>query len=327
MTAAAVSRLEGTMTSHPGSLPVRTRRYDTPIFDSARWDGFRVRPGDIVVCTPVKSGTTWTQMLCAILVHRSPVFPQPLTRLSRWLDRHREPIEEVLAAYEAQPHRRIVKTHTPLDGLPYFPEAFYVFCGRDPRDVFFSGVDHMANGSEETVQDARQRAGVPDDVEFPTDPNLTFPMWLTVGAAEGLEDGFPMGSVMSLTQTYWRFRHLPNFHFLHYADLTADLDGELRRLARFLGAPIDEARWAEWLHAASFEAMRERADELAPGAHFAEWRSNGDFFRRARRGEWREFLSAENQALYETLASERLGPRLKAWLEGGRAAAGDPRED
>ena len=136
-----------------------------------------------------------------------------------------------------------------------------------------------------------------------------------------------MGSVMSLTQTYWRFRHVPNLHFLHYGDLRADLDGELRRLARFLGTPIDERLWPEILQAASFDSMRERADELAPGAHFGEWRSNKDFFRKARRGQWREVLSAESQALYETLATERLGARLKAWLEGGRAAAGDPKAE
>jgi len=70
-----------------------------------------------------------------------------------------------------------------------------------------------------------------------------------------------------------------------------------------------------------------RADELAPGAHFNEWRNNQDFFRSARRGEWRDLLSAKSVALYERLAAERLGPRLKAWLEGGRAAAGDPRAD
>jgi hypothetical protein len=40
-------------------------------------------------------------MLCALLVHQSTVFPEPLTRLSRWLDRDVEPIDEVLAAYEA----------------------------------------------------------------------------------------------------------------------------------------------------------------------------------------------------------------------------------
>ena len=91
--------------------------------------------------------------------------------------------------------------------------------------------------------------------------------------------------------------------------------------------PIDESLWPSFLGAASFESMRERADELAPGAHFNEWRSNRDFFRSARHGTGREMLSAENRALYEELAMTRLGPRLKAWLEGGRAAAGDPRSD
>jgi aryl sulfotransferase len=179
----------------------------------------------------------------------------------------------------------------------------------------------MANGSEETVRDARQRAGLPEDFEMPTDPDVLFPLWLTIGASEGLDDGFPIGSVMSLTKTYWEFRHLPNLHFLHYADLTADLDGELRRLARFLGTPVDERIWPELLRAASFEAMRERADELAPGAHFNEWKSSSDFFRRARTGEWRTLLSAENQALYERLATERLDPDLRTWLERGRRAA------
>jgi hypothetical protein len=35
-------------------LPERTRTYTTNIFDSARWDAFTLRPGDIIVCTPVE---------------------------------------------------------------------------------------------------------------------------------------------------------------------------------------------------------------------------------------------------------------------------------
>jgi hypothetical protein len=306
-------------------LPERTQVYETAVFDTRRWDGWVSRPGDVFVCTPAKAGTTWTQMLCALLVHRSTTFPQPLTKLSRWLERHLDPLDEVLGAYATQPHRRIVKTHTPLDGLPYFADAFYVFCGRDPRDVFLSGLDHMANASEATVADARRRAGLPDDFVMPTDPNELFPLFVTTGPMATMEDGFPVGSVMSLTKTFWRFRHVPNLLFLHYADLSSDLGAELERLARFLGVTLTPGERERFAAAASFAAMRERADELAPGAHFAEWRSNRDFFRSARRGTWREVLSAENQALYERVAAEKLEPRLKAWLEGGRAAAGDPR--
>ncbi|MEB2285193.1 MAG: hypothetical protein B6D46_07695 [Polyangiaceae bacterium UTPRO1] len=307
-------------------LPARTRTYVTPIFDSRRWDSFRLRPGDIVVCTPIKSGTTWTQMLCALLVHQSPTFPQPLNSLSRWLERNREPLEETLATYAAQPHRRIVKTHTPIDGIPYDPGVSYVFCGRDPRDVFFSMCDQIDNGSEETVADIRRRAGLPEDFELPSEPEQLFELWLTVPYAEGLEDGFPMGSVLSQTAGFWRFRHLPNLLFLHYADLSVALDAEMRRLAAFLDVPVDERLWPSLREAAGFEAMRARADELAPGAHYAEWRSNRDFFRRARRGGWQGRLGAESRSRYEEIATARLGPRLKAWIEGGRAAVGDPRD-
>jgi hypothetical protein len=53
-------------------------RYRSIIADSARWDGFAFRPGDIVITTPPKCGTTWTQMLCALLIFDGSVFPAPL---------------------------------------------------------------------------------------------------------------------------------------------------------------------------------------------------------------------------------------------------------
>ena len=126
-------------------------------------------------------------------------------------------------------------------------------------------------------------------------------------------------------KTWWAHRRLPNITFVHYADLMADLDREMRRLSAFLGSPVDETHWPRLVGAASFSAMRENADNDAPGAHLGEWKSNMAFFRRARMGEWRTVLSEENQALYERLSSERLDSKLKAWLEGGRAAVGDPR--
>src|SRR5262245_17481694 len=91
-------------------------RYRSLVDDSARWDGFEFRAGDIVITTPKKCGTTWTQMLCALLIFDGPVFPEPLERLSPWLDMCNRSIDEVRAALAGQTHRRFIKTHTPLDG-------------------------------------------------------------------------------------------------------------------------------------------------------------------------------------------------------------------
>ena len=57
-------------------------RYRSIVADSGRWDGFAFRSGDIVISTPPKCGTTWTQMLCALLVFDGPAFPAPLEQMS-----------------------------------------------------------------------------------------------------------------------------------------------------------------------------------------------------------------------------------------------------
>ncbi len=249
----------------------------------------------------------------------------PLTRLSPWLDRLSTPIETLLADLDAQPWRRIIKTHTPLDGLPYFDNVAYVFCGRDPRDAFLSMMDNMRNTSPATMSAVRARVGLPEDFVFPEDPNTFFPVWMTAPIHAWVEDGFPIGSVFATARESWRWRTLPNLHLVHYRDLVCDLEAEVRRLAAFLGVQVDAAAWPRLLGAARLDAMRAHADETAPGAHLGEWSNNADFFARGRLGEWEKVLSPDNRALYEALAPTRAEPALRAWLEGGRAAVGDPR--
>ncbi len=66
------------------ALPVRY--YDHPVWDSARWQGFEPRVGDILICTPYKAGTTWMQMICALLVFQRTEFHLPLAEISPWMD-------------------------------------------------------------------------------------------------------------------------------------------------------------------------------------------------------------------------------------------------
>ena len=305
------------------TLPECTRSYVTPVCDSTRWTGFKPRQGDIIVCTPPKCGTTWTQMICALLVHGANGLPKPLTQLSRWLDRHTIPIEEQLAELESQPYRRIIKTHTPLDGLPYYTEVSYVFCGRDPRDAFLSFVDHMGNVSPHAMADINRRMGFPEDNQMAAEANELFPLWASTGVQPWAYDGAPFGlPMLYMMETYWRYRNLPNLVLLHYADLIRDLDGKMRRLADFLEITIDEAQWPALVKAASFNGMKDNAQETAPDADLGEWSNSADFFHSARMGAWKTELSTENKSLYETINSNRLDPDMKVWAEQGHSQNG-----
>src|SRR3954469_16062985 len=112
--------------------PIRYVSHDD---DSGRWDGFPYREGDIVISTRSKSGTTWMQMICALLIFQSPDLPAPLPHLSPWLDCLVIPLDEVYTRLAAQRHRRFIKTHTPLDGVPMNPDVSYVVVARHPLDM------------------------------------------------------------------------------------------------------------------------------------------------------------------------------------------------
>src|SRR5437764_11076549 len=106
-------------------------RYKNIVMDSGRWDGFEFRDDDIVISTPPKCGTTWMQMICALLVFQRATFDRSLDVISPWLDMQTRDISAVMADLDAQQHRRFVKTHTPLDGLRYDPAVTYICVGRD----------------------------------------------------------------------------------------------------------------------------------------------------------------------------------------------------
>src|SRR5215475_10640173 len=92
-----------------------------------------------------KCGTTWTQMICALLILQEPELPLPSDTLSPWIDMVTRARTDVFADLEAQTHRRFIKTHTPLDGIPSDPVVTYICVGRDPRDVGLSMDRHIGN--------------------------------------------------------------------------------------------------------------------------------------------------------------------------------------
>jgi aryl sulfotransferase len=298
-------------------LPILEQRYHSGLMDSGRWANFEPRDSDIIISTPYKAGTTWTQRICALLIFQSIKLEQPLSRTSPWLDQRVNPIEKVLDNYAAQTHRRFVKTHTPLSALPYYPNVTCLVCARDPRDMFLSMENHYANIDMPKFLDILAQNGVVDDPPPPLsdDVNERFKLWLSRGSFAWETDGFPFWSIFYHLQSFWNFRELPNIHFLHYADLQTDLAGEMWRIGAILDIETPERLWPELVKAATFSEMKQRHEQIAPNADQAIWRDGSKFFNQGTNGQWRGVLSDECLQLYEAAKREKLEPSLAQWVD------------
>lgn len=168
-------------------------RYRSADEDSARWNGFPFRQGDIIISTRSKSGTTWVQMICALLIFQTPDLPAPLAELSPWLDWLIAPRDEVYAKLAAQSHRRFIKSHTPLDGIPQDARATYLVTGRHPLDMAVS-LHHQGDNIDRTR--LRQLTGQPEPEDSPR-PRRQLHEWL-LGWIE--QDADPRNSPLSITE-------------------------------------------------------------------------------------------------------------------------------
>jgi len=286
-------------------------RYRSDDEDSARWDGFPFRQGDIVISTRSKSGTTWVQMICALLIFQTPELPAPLSRLSPWLDWLIEPRAELLARLAAQPHRRFIKTHTPLDGIPLDPRATYLVVARHPLDLAVSLFHQGANLDRKRIGELIG-GPAPSDEPAPPPVHDSLLRWIDqdVQPADAL-DSLP-GVMWHLTDA-WRRRHDDNVLLVHYADLSADLDGQMRRIAGRLGIDVPAERWDALVEAAGFARMRARAKQLAPDPA-GILKSREAFFRRGSSGAGRESLTDAEFAHYLGRASALAPADLLSWL-------------
>jgi hypothetical protein len=288
--------------------------------DSNRWQRFSPRAGDIIISTPPKCGTTWMQMICALLVFQGTP-DRSLDLISPCLDMQTRDIGDVIADLEAQQHRRFIKTHTPLDGLRDEAAVTYICVGRDPRDVAISWAHFQDNIDLRALFAARERAvGNEDLAEIyrdweppPTDPLARFWRWVDE-SNEGELAHVNLASTMHHIATFWAVRERPNVVLVHYADLLQDLEGQMRYIAQRLDIDVDEDRLFHLVAAARFDAMRERADEVVPNSSEGLWQSNRAFFHRGSNGQWRQLLDEAAQRRYAERVMHLAPTDLIEWV-------------
>ena len=198
-----------------------------------------------------------------------------MARLAR-----RTQVNEVMCRLDAQTHRRFVKTHTPLDGIPIDERArptswWPAIRSTWPCRSITRATTSTAHGSASSrASGCRHRRAPPGSrgwlrwIDWDPDPRAQM-------------DSLP--GVMAHLSDAWARREEPNVVLVHYDDLSADLEAEMRRIAGRLEVDVPESCRPELAAAAGFDRMRARADQLAPDAA-GVLKDPARFFRRGRSG-------------------------------------------
>lgn len=276
-----------------------------------RWALFPFRSDDIVISSTPKSGTTWVQMICALLIFQTPKLPAEMTRLSPWFEASAGKPTQYYAELAALRYRRFMKTHLPLERIPNVPGVTYIVVARNPLDMAISW--HYQNSNLMTADEH----GRPNDQRPPETPR----QWILdrideMGTSPYGRDSY-FDKLLKGLLCAWERRADPNVVLMSYEDLSAGLPGEMHRLADRLHITISKEKWPGLEQAATFKQMRANADQIRPLGNSLTrdvTKEHAAFFRRGSSGEGRAQLTKTEAARYYSRAARIVPQELLAWL-------------
>ena len=254
-------------------------------------EGFEPTAHDVLVCSYFKSGTNWTMQIAVQIAHRGRAEFEHVHDLVPWPEMP-DRLGYAVPLDVAEPRRssptglRIIKTHLPLDDVPYSPAARYICVARDPKDVFVSSY-HFVRAM----------------VLGPLMPTVAH--WLDAF----LSPDAPVGSWARHLASGWHARRRSNVLFLTYESMHADLGATVDAISAFMGVQLQADERAAVIERSSFAYMKRVGHKFdAPGAPWAERR--GSMMRRGESGTSAELLTPEQQLridAYWRAELERIG--------------------
>ena len=239
----------------------------------------------------------------------------PAGTLSPWVDLRLIPREAMLGMLDAQTGRRFFKTHLPLDALVWDPKLKYIFIGRDGRDMIWSMHNHFFNATPAFyAMFENAPGGIPGPLRPSADPREIFIDLIEDDTRPSL--GWPFWSHI---RGWWEARHQPNMLLVHFSDLKADLEGQMRRISDFLDIPdMPEEKFQAAVEHSTFNWMKAHAELIAPPQAEMAWTDGAKtFVNKGTNARWVDSLSEEDNARYISKAKEELGDDCANWLQNG----------
>jgi aryl sulfotransferase len=149
-------------------------------------------------------------------------------------------------------------------------------------------------------------------LQYPSDDiRAEFLHWLD-------NDARPNWPFWSHVQGWFDHRHLPNLKLVHFANLKADLPGQIRDIAAFLDITIDPARFDAIVEHCSIDHTRRVAVQFDQGAPRVFKDGANSFIHKGTNGRWKDVLTPEDNARYYAEVARRLTPQAARWLETGQ---------
>ncbi|XP_044436636.1 cytosolic sulfotransferase 5-like [Triticum aestivum] len=261
---------------------------------------FVLRPGDVLLASPPKCGTTWLKALAFATMARAAYPVSDANHPLRRLNPHEcVPFMEALfsegqqAKLEALPSPRLLQTHMHHSMLPHSlagtPDCKLVFICREPKDMLVSSW-HLY----------RSTRGV----------TLSFSDMFEL-ACEGK---IAYGPLWDQLLGYWNASKAApeRVMFLRYEQMMADPVSTDRELARFLGVPFTPAEEAAGVPAdiaemCSIGAMRglDANRRGSTGTMSIQFRHE-TFFRKGVVGDWVNHMTPEMARRIDAILEEKL---------------------
>lgn len=282
--------------------------YLGPLTDNRRWDMVNMRPDDVCIVTPPKCGTTWMQTIVALLLSGDPEVETELSVKMPWVDIRFREMSAIAQQLEAMTHRRSMKSHTPMDGLPLDDHAQYICVFRHPLDAHFSYRQHLRNMPLSFFNHWYPE----DDVD-----GVTFRRFLD-GGAEGFDgDAMPLAHIIQHYKAASARSDRPNVSLFHYADMIRDLPGTFAKVAALLDITHSPDVLDQLVQAATFDNMRANAARFAPSGGKGFMKSDTAFFHSGTSDKWVGHLTEIELQAYDGIMDTQFTPQERAWLEYG----------
>ncbi|XP_031746282.1 sulfotransferase family 1C member 4 isoform X1 [Xenopus tropicalis] len=243
---------------------------------------FQARPGDVLIATYPKAGTTWVQEIVDLILNEGN---EEICRRSP--THERMPFVEVLHMMKpgpeevnAMPSPRVLKTHLPVQLVPplfwrYKCKVIYV--ARNPRDTVTSYyyfdhtiTFHPAPGSWEEYLHRFMKGDVG---------------W---------------GSWYDHVKGFWEQKDQHNILYLFYEDIKQNPIHEIRKVMRFLDKDLSEEVLEKIVHLSSFDHMKDN-----PMANFSAFpsdvvdQSQYKFMRKGKVGDWKSHFTVQQNEMFE----------------------------